>query len=187
MQPWSFVHVADTQPGSPRSFRFNPAWLENWRTAAEQIRRLCPELVLVGGDLTRDGSINDFELDAARRDLDALGCPWRAIPGNMDTGNKHAHCQGARDDRDDLSLNVTSEQLDNFAQRFGQFPWTFVHGNVRFSGFYAAVAGSGLPAEETMWQWLADLRHLPRADHHVMVTHYPLYLDSADDPTFDCP
>jgi len=185
MDPWMFVCMADMQPGSPRSFRFNPAWAENSRTAHEQVRRLGPELVIVGGDLTRDGSIHDFELAAARVDLDSLGCPAWAIPGNMDTGNKHAPCQGARDDRYDLLLNVTDAQLTKFAEYFGPVHWTKVHRNVRFTGFYAAVAGSGLASEREMWAILDGLADLPRADHHVVMTHYPLYFDAIDDETFD--
>mgnify|MGYP007065725197 CR=1 FL=1 len=34
---WMFLHVADMQPGSPRSFRFEPAYAENWRTARGQM------------------------------------------------------------------------------------------------------------------------------------------------------
>ena len=30
MGSWTFGHVADIQVGSPRSFRFAPAWNENW-------------------------------------------------------------------------------------------------------------------------------------------------------------
>lgn len=173
------------QPGSPRSFRYAPAWHENWRTAMEQIRRINPDLVLVGGDLTRDGNLHDFELAAAKSDLIALGCPCHVIPGNMDTGNKHAPCQGARNDRNDLELNVTSHQIRKFADYFGPIQWTFVHKNVRFTGFYEALAGSGLPEEDKMWRMLDELRHLSRADHHVVITHYPLFLDTIDDRTFD--
>ena len=55
---WTLVYAADMQPGSPRSYRFRPAFAENWQTAREQIGRLAPELLLIGGDLTRDGSVH---------------------------------------------------------------------------------------------------------------------------------
>lgn len=185
MEPWTFAHVADMQPGSPRSFRFKPAWAENWRTARKQIVGTAPELLLVGGDLTRDGSIHDFELGAAKADLESMPFPCHVIPGNMDTGNKHAPRQGARDDRDDVSLNVSSEQLRKFISYFGPIHWSFVHKNVRFSGFCAAVAGSGLPEEGETWEWLERLKHLDRAEHHVMIMHYPLFLDRLEEPQFD--
>lgn len=185
MESWTFIYAADMQPGSPRSFRYAPAWAENWQTAMQQIQEIKPELALIGGDLTRDGSIHDFELAAAKADLDTLGCPYHVIPGNMDTGNKHAPCQGARDDRNDQELNVTSEQLRNFSQYFGPIHWSVIHKNVRFTGFYAALAGSGLPEETDMWRMLEQLKDLPQMTHHVAIIHYPLFLDSMNDRTFD--
>lgn len=185
IQPWTFVHVADMQPGSSRSFRYVPAWHENWQTAMDQIRRINPELILVGGDVTRDGSIHDYELAQAKADLIALGCPCHVIPGNMDTGNKHASRQGARSDRNDLELNVTSAQLRKFSETFGPLQWSFIHRNVRFTGFYEALAGSGLPEEGEMWRMLEGLKNLPRADHHVVITHYPLFFETPDEKTYD--
>jgi len=144
-----------------------------------------PELMLVGGDVTRDGHYHDFEFEEMRQSLDTMNIPYRAIPGNMDTGNKPTDKQGARTDRDDIGLNVTSEQLQRFGRYFGESPWSFIYKNVRFSGFYEAVAGSELPEEKRMWQWLSDLEKLPSAQHHVMINHYPLFIDYIDEPTFD--
>jgi len=185
VNPWTFAHVADIQVGSPRSFRFAPAWNDNWRTARRQIVDLAPELLLVGGDLTRDGSLHRFELEAVKSDLDALPMPVHVIPGNMDTGNKHARVQGARDDRDDLALNITAEQVRQFADVFGPARWTFVHRGVRFTGFCDMLVNSGLPAEDDLWRWMERLSALPREDHHVWITHYPLFIDDPHEPNFD--
>ena len=113
---------------------------------------------------------HDFEFEIAKRELDALSYPYYAIPGNMDTSNKHTDKNGATG-REDIRLNVTAEQLDRFVSFFGDFPWSFVHKNVRFSGFYAAVAGSGLSYETRMWHWLesefavSSPRGASRCDH----------------------
>ncbi len=186
MNDWSFLHVCDLQPGSPRSFRFNPRHSENATTAYAQLGAIDDvDLLLVGGDLTRDGSIHGFECEEAKAHLDALPYPHYAIPGNMDTCNKHTPIPGATG-REDPRLNVTAEQLDHFATFFGEFPWSFVHKDVRFSGFYAAVAGSRLPHEARMWTWLEE--ELPRAGtskHHVMMMHYSLFIDELGEPTWD--
>jgi 3',5'-cyclic AMP phosphodiesterase CpdA len=185
MQPWTFLHISDTQPGSPRSFRFNPRYMENWQTAYRQLQTQNADLLLVGGDLTRDGYIHDFELEKAKTELDALPYPYYAIPGNMDTGNKHTTIAGATG-RDDPRLNVAAETLDNFARFFGFFPWTFVHKEVRVSGLYAALAGSGLPHEEQLWHFLEEeLPAAPVAKHHVILMHYALFVDALDEPTWD--
>ena len=185
MPPWTFLHICDMQPGSPRSFRFNPRFMENWQMAYRQLRDEAAELLLVGGDLTRDGYIHDFEFEKAKEELDALPYPYRAVPGNMDVGNKHARVPGGTG-RDDPALNCTAAQLDNFARFFGAYPWTFVHRQVRFSGVYAAVAGSGLPQEERLWRFVEE--ELPAqepAEHHVMLMHYALFVDGPDEPNWD--
>ncbi len=178
---WKFIHVCDTQPGSPRSFRYRPAWIENQQTAYAQIKKLRPELILVGGDLTRDGALHNFELAEAKTNFDALQIPYRAIPGNMDVGNKVTHKQSPQPQRDDIAANMTGDNLQRFARYFGDFPWSFVHLDVRFSGCYAAVAGSGLPQEKQFWKFLDGLPNLPPAAHHVLVMHYALFVNHPDE------
>jgi len=185
MERWHFVSLCDMQPGSRRSFRFNPKYLENWETARKQIIDLNPELLVIGGDITRDGSCHDFEFEEMKNSIDSMKILYRAIPGNMDTGNKHTDRQGPKPDRDDIGLNVTSEQLIRYSKFFGEFPWSFVHKNVRFSGFYEALAGSDLPEEAKMWRWLDELKNMPPVKHHVMLNHYALYIDDMDEPNAD--
>jgi len=73
---WYFLHACDLQPGSHRSFRCNPRYVENGQTAYRQLQQMSDaDLLLVGGDLTRDGSIHDFELEEAKGHLDALPYP----------------------------------------------------------------------------------------------------------------
>lgn len=181
MKPWRFLCACDMQPGSPRSFRFRAQHRENWETALRQLREEDAELLLVPGDLTRDGSIHDFEFEQLKCELGSLPYPFWAVPGNMDTGNKHTPIEHARS-----HAEVTARQLDRFARYFGEFPWSFVHRNVRFSGMYAALAGSGLAREERMWRWLEqELPAEPRADHHVLIMHYALFIDDVREETWD--
>ena len=185
MRPWTFVHVTDIHVGSPRSYRFQPAFNENWQTARRQIVEIQPDLLLVGGDLTRDGSLHRFELEAIKADLDALPFPCYVVPGNMDTGNKHTDVSGARPGRDDVSLNLRSEHLAQFSEVFGPAWWSVVHKEVRFSGFCDMVAGSGLPEEEALWRWMEAQREEPRARHHVWMMHSPLFTESLHEPNYD--
>ncbi len=185
MQPWTFVHVTDIHVGSPRSFRFEPAWNGNWQTARRQTIEIRPDLLLLGGDLTRDGNLHKYELEAIKADLDNLPFPYYVVPGNMDTGNKHTDIQGARRDRDDVSLNLRSEHLDQFVSVFGPTQWSFVHKNARFSGFCDMLAGSGLMEEEEFWKWMESQKKQPRAKYHVWIMHYALFIDDLHEPNFD--
>ena len=63
--------------------------------------------------------------------------------------------------------------------------WTFIHKKVRFTGLYAALSGSGLPEENDRWKMLEGLATAPSTSRHVVITHYPLFLDSMDEPTLD--
>lgn len=182
MKPWSFVVASDIQVGSPRSFRFAPAWNENWQTARAQIVEMSPDLLLIPGDLTRDGSIHGYELGSIKADLDALPFPCHVIAGNMDTGNKHTDAPSLFKGRDDVSLNITSAQVRQFSSVLGPLWWTFEHKGVRFSGFCDMLAGSGLPEEQAQWEWVESV---PRAEHHVWIMHYPPFIDRPDEPNFD--
>ncbi|MGC9349074.1 MAG: metallophosphoesterase family protein [Anaerolineae bacterium] len=194
MDAWTFAHVADMQPGSPRSFRYNPSWARNWAQARQQIAALEPDLLLVGGDLTRDGSIHRFELEAMRADLAALPFPVHVIPGNMDTGNKHTDRIGLHrgpGQQTDLELNVTSAQLQQFADVFaplhkgGALWWSSDHKGVRFSGLADMVVNSGLPEEADFWRWAETQAVRSQAERHVWITHYPLFVEDPDEPNWD--
>ena len=141
-------------PISPRSFRFRPAVNRRWAAIKQQLADSGAELLLHGGDLTRDGEIHEFEYRQARDDLDTLPFPTFIIPGNMDVGNKHTTKAGTMREWDDVSLNMTAERLDLFASYFGPAHWSFLHKNVRFTGFFAAVAGTGFRQEEQLWHLL---------------------------------
>ena len=80
--------------------------MENWQTALAQLSELNADLLLAGGDLIRDGSLHNFEFEVSRSVLELLLYPYCAIPGNMNTGNKHADVGGATGRRD-IQLSMT--------------------------------------------------------------------------------
>ncbi|MEW6356483.1 MAG: metallophosphoesterase [Planctomycetota bacterium] len=187
MAPWTFVHATDLHIGSPRSFRFQPAWNENWRTARRQIIDIKPDLLLVGGDVARDGTLHRYELEAVKADLDDLPFPCHVVPGNMDTGNKHSdvNSQPREGRATDLELNLRSEQIAQWESVFGPAQWSFVHKDVRFSSFCDMLAGSGLPEEEALWEWMEGQKKQPRARRHVWVMHSAMFVDDLREPNFD--
>lgn len=191
-ESWTFAHVNDSHMGTARSFRFRPAINKRWQAIRKQIADSGAELLLHGGDLTRDGDIHEFEYQQAREDLETLPFPCFVIPGNMDVGNKHAAVNGVKrkwESRglgwNDPDLNVTSQRLDLFSSWFGPVHWTFVYRDVRFTGFYAAVAGTGLPQEQRFWQMLQRLPKLPPTRHHVAMMHYWPFMEELNEPAWD--
>jgi 3',5'-cyclic AMP phosphodiesterase CpdA len=191
-QSWQFLHVNDSHLGTPRSYRFRPAINRRWEAIKSQISAESADLLLHGGDLTRDGHIHEIEYALAQRDLETLPFPTFVIPGNMDVGNKHTSVNGVKpkwDDRglgwNDPDLNMTAERLNRFSAYFGPISWTFQHRAVRFTGFYAGVAGTGTPQESRFWELLERLPNLPASEHHVAVMHYWPFMESLDEPAWD--
>lgn len=182
---WTFVYVTDMQPGSPKSYRFKPALLENWRTARKQIIDIKPEFFLIGGDITRDGTLHRWELEEMKADFDDMGIPYRAVAGNMDAGNKVTRVEGPRDNRKDTDIGITSQTLSQYESVFGSSKWTSVHRNVRVSGFCDMLLGSGLDEEKDLLDWLAQQESEPRADHHIWLMHYALFVNDVDETVFD--
>ena len=179
MQPWTFVHAADIHLGSPRSYRHDPARNENWATAREQMAAMAPRFVLIGGDMTRDGDPHAYELQLAKDDFETLPCPCFAVPGNVEVGNKHTPLEREK------ALDTQSDKLARFALYFGPINWTFVFRGVRVTGFYAGVAGSGLPEEEMFWHFMERLPRLPETRYHVAMMHYALFVNDIHEPAYD--
>ncbi|MBT6157424.1 MAG: hypothetical protein HOL01_09695 [Planctomycetaceae bacterium] len=191
-ESWSFLHVNDSHMGTARSYRFRPAVNKRWAAIKQQMAATDAEFLLHGGDLTRDGETHEFEYLQAREDLDTLPFPSFVIPGNMDVGNKHAAQNGAKpkwDEQgwgwDDTDWNMSERRLNLFASYFGPTHWTFKYRDIRFTGFYAAVAGSGLSHEERLWRMLELLPKLPPAKHHVAMMHYWPFIEQPDEPAWD--
>lgn len=177
---WSFVHVTDMHIGSPRSYRFQPAWNQNWQTAREQIGQLSPDLLLVGGDMTRDGTTHIEELIESKRELEALDTPLLVIPGNHEVGNKWSA---------DSSVAIRSAYLDRYRDIYGVSEWTTAWGRgenaVQFTGINAFLLGSGLPEETALREWLGALERNPSCAHHVWLIHPAMFADEFDEPDFD--
>ncbi len=172
---WSFIHVADIHVGTPRSYRFQPAWKKNWQTARKQIINLNPDFLIVGGDLTRDGATHRFELEQIKSDLDNLPIPYFAIPGNHEVGNKYFP---------DSSVSIQSDYINLYKSVFGESAWSFVHKGVRFSGFDALLFGSDLPEEKKLWQWLEQQSKLPKSKYHIWFIHPALFIEHLNEPNF---
>lgn len=188
MDRWRFLHITDTHVGSPRSFRYQPKFLDQWETAKAQIQELEPDLVLVGGDITRDGFVHDFEFENSRDYLKSLGIPWHVVPGNMDVGNKFTERQGnsGKPTRmSDPKMAMSPENLARWRSYFGPLQWTFLHKDVRFTGFCASVTDSGFAEEAELWNFLEGLGDLPPARHHVVMTHFPLFVEDPLESTAD--
>ncbi len=176
MTPWTFAFVSDIHVGTPRSYRYQPAWNANWATARAQIVALAPEFLIVGGDLTRDGSTHRYELEQIKADLDALPFPVHVIPGNHEVGNKY---------HPDSSVSIQPAYVELYRSVFGASQWSFDHKGMRFSAFDAFLAGSGLPEEAALWAWLEAEAARPPAQTQLWFMHPALFVNQPTEPNWE--
>jgi len=183
MTSWTYCHVSDIHVGTPKSFRYEPAWVENWRQARQQIIELNPDFLTVGGDMTRDGLFHPYELEQIKADLDRLPFMTRVIPGNHEIGNKVK--QKEKNTSGPESTTVQSSYIRQYESVFGSSQWSFVYKNIRFSAFNALLAGSGLPEEVRMWEWLEAQVREPHVNHQVWIIHPALFLNEPEEVNWD--
>jgi hypothetical protein len=159
--------------------------MENWKTAKKQVMEMEPAFVLIGGDICRDGTLHRWELEDMKADIDEMGIPYHAVPGNMDVGNKFTAVEGPDASRRDTEIGITSDTLAQFESVFGPSMWSRDYGNVRVSGFCDMLLGSGLPEERRLKAWLDEQKRRPQAEHQLWVMHYALFVDSPYEPRWD--
>lgn len=137
---------------------------------------LNPSFLIVGGDMTRDGATHRFELEQIKADLDQLPFPYYCIPGNHEVGNKYLASS---------SVSIQKEYIRLYRSVFGPSAWSFTHGNVRFRGFNALLAGSGLKEESELWEWLSDQVSQSEMKYNVWIIHPALFIDDMKEPNWD--
>ncbi len=154
---WSWVQFSDIHLGSPRSFRFQPKFNEQFDFAVEQIANSDqePDFIIVSGDMCRDGDTHLFELEAAYDRLQQLPWPVYCLPGNHDIGGRFHEKNHAR---------VNLDAIGRYRQVFGDDYYTFEHKGVRFICLDSMIFGTGFDAEKEQWQWIdeqAKDAHIP--------------------------
>ena len=63
---FTFLFVCDYHLGTPRSYRFRPAINARWKAIKRQMAEIDSDLLLIGGDVTRDGDTHEEEYRIAR-------------------------------------------------------------------------------------------------------------------------
>lgn len=163
------VQVSDLHL-SPRHAFF----LKNWRRAAAHVAALKPDLVVVSGDLAINGPDDTQDLRFARSELDRLPMPWRALPGNHDTGD-----EPPGQDPDQI---IDDARVAAWRASFGPDWWREQGpGGWRILGLNSQLFGSGLAAEAEQWAFLEA--ELAAATGPVGVfMHKPLLVEDPTEP-----
>ncbi len=168
MNTTTIAQISDTHLSDDRPY-FNA----NFERLAETLRAAKPDLVINTGDATLDGCDREADLRRAKAMHDALGLPYRVIPGNHDTGD---------------SRNVGSKQAiddvrrERYLQVFCADRWTHDVPGWRLIGINAQLLDSGLDAEGEQADFLRDTLTDAQGRAIALFLHKPLFQNTVDEP-----
>ncbi len=145
---------------------------DNWQAVVDYVHTHRPDFVVHTGDISLNGADDDTDLLHARAQLERLGVPWRAIPGNHDIG-----------DFGDTLQPVTEARRHRYADVFGAPSWTVDFGGITLVGLDVQTLLSGLASSLDLWDWLDE--QLGAAGPVALFLHRPLlpwHPAETDDP-----
>jgi 3',5'-cyclic AMP phosphodiesterase CpdA len=134
---------------------------EHWSAIVEYVAHRRPDLVVHAGDISMDGANDPSDLDHARRRVDELSVPWRAIPGNHDIG-----------DVGDTTEPIDERRRAAYDNAFGTGSWDLRLDGWHLVGIDVQTLTSPLPTAATLWEWLEQTAIGP--DPTVLFIHRPL-------------
>ena len=161
------IQVSDTHLSGER-----PYFAANFAHVGDYAAASGCDLVINTGDIALDGVERGDDLRFARARHDAMGVAYRAIPGNHDLGDNPVEGHAPRQP-------ITSGQREAYRAIFGDDWWTFDREGWRLIGINAQLLGSGLPAEDEQWSFLAQAVADSGARRIALFTHKPLFRDHA--------
>jgi 3',5'-cyclic AMP phosphodiesterase CpdA len=132
------------------------------------------DLVLLAGDLTQDGKpeeIADFHAQ-----LRKFRAPAWCVLGNHDCGSKWF--PKAEDP-------LTAARLARCERALAPSFFARTRAGVRVVGVNSALFGTGLPREQAQWQFLEKEFARPATRPTLLLTHYPLFVKTPDEPGGD--
>lgn len=162
------AQISDTHLSDDRPY-FNA----NFDCLAETLRAAKPDLVINTGDATLDGCDREADLLRAKAMHEALGLPYRVIPGNHDTGD---------------SRNVGSKQAidevrrERYLRVFGADRWTQDVPGWRLIGINAQLLDSGLAAETEQADFIRNTLAGSGTRAIALFVHKPLFQNAIEEP-----
>jgi len=144
--------------------------MRNFDRAIAAVNAAAPDFVLIAGDLTEDGTAEQFAC-YKQRAAQFMG-PVIVVPGNRDVGHPG---------NDNRKRTVTPERVKSFGD-VGPNWFTTNLAGIRVVGLNACLFGTGLPEERQQWRFLKNELSTKPAPPTLLLQHFPLFTLSADEP-----
>lgn len=166
MAVFRLIQVSDTHLSRER-----PYFVGNWDAAVSHINAVAPDLMINSGDIALNGADVEDDLRFSAEQHARIRVPVRTIPGNHDLGDNPA----APDDRP--KQPIAEERRGRYLAHFADEFWAQDAGDWRIVALNAQLLGSGLPAEESQWSFLAQAFRDAGKRPIALFLHKPLFKD----------
>jgi 3',5'-cyclic AMP phosphodiesterase CpdA len=145
---------------------------ENFAHTATDLRERRPDLVINSGDLALDGADLDADLEHAKQLHDAIGLPWRAIPGNHDVGDSVEVA---------LSQPVNATRIARFRRIIGDTWWHEDVPGWRILALDGLLLGSGSDEDAAQLDFIRARTQGLGGRALMVLIHKPLFLRTPDE------
>jgi len=147
------------------------AYDRHFDRAIAEVNAAAVDLVLIAGDLTDRGTRPQME--RFKQKAKQFKAPLLYIPGNHDVG---VVGNGG------VKTSITPERVKLYGRTLGPNWFVQEKAGVRVIGINACLFGSGFKEEADQWKFLDRELAKPQAKPALLLTHYPLFLLSAEEP-----
>lgn len=149
-----------------------PVFVPNWEAVVAHANAAHPDLVVILGDLSLDGALQEEDCRFASKAIRALEAPLKVLPGNHDVG----------DIARDTAQPADEDRLDRWHRHFGPSFWVSDDfDGWRLIGINSQVLDTGLAAEAAQWEALEIALAQSGNRRVILFTHVPLFLESWDE------
>lgn len=161
------AHISDSHLSPTK-----PAFQPNFEKVVAHVRMAAPDLVISTGDVSLDGAERTEDLAHAKAAHDAIGLPYKALPGNHDVG-------------DDPAIQA-QQPADEARHRryvgvFGEDRFIVDVPGWRVIGMNALITGSSFVAAEAQYGFLIDAALGAEGRSIALFLHKPLFNSSASE------
>ncbi len=147
------------------------AYTKHFVEAIRQINAAKVDLVLIAGDLADRSQPEEWS--AFRELIRGFEAPVLFVPGNHDVGPKpNSGKEGT----------VNSQRYAKFVEAMGPGFWVKEVPGLKVVGITTSLLGSSLPEENEQWSFLEQTLSVPSKAPTVLLTHYPLFVETPDEP-----
>jgi len=165
--PYFIIQVTDPQFGMYNENKSFEKETELFEKAVKEINRLNPDFVVITGDLVNDKN-NRSQVEEFKRIKSQINpeIPVYLSPGNHDIG-----------------MPATQTDIEQYRSDYGSDIFSFRHKKSLFIGINSVIIKGDTPEpEQNQFEWLKkELSKGKRAEHIIIFTHYPFFINSADE------